>query len=77
MNRELLRVNEAADALSVSRWTIYRWIEDGKLQGTKIGTGTLRVLRDSVARLIDENRTDQWKPASMGWTQQPSSRNAP
>ena len=66
MGRELLRVNEAAAALSVSRWTIYRWIEDGKLQGTKIGTGSLRVLHESVARLIVENRTDQWKQASMG-----------
>jgi excisionase family DNA binding protein len=65
MGRELLRVNEAAEALSVSRWTVYRWIEEGKLQGTKIGRGSLRVLRASVAHLIEDNRTDQWKELPM------------
>ena len=39
MNKQLLRVGEAADVLAVSRWTIYRWVEDGRLEGTKIGRG--------------------------------------
>jgi len=43
MNKQLLRVGEAADALAVSRWTIYRWVEEGRLEGTKIGRGSLRV----------------------------------
>ncbi|MDA0737369.1 MAG: hypothetical protein O3A59_00215 [Nitrospirae bacterium] len=27
MEKHLLRVGEAAEALNVSRWTIYRWID--------------------------------------------------
>jgi excisionase family DNA binding protein len=37
MEMALLRVGEAAEFLSVSRWTIYRWLEEGKLEGTKLG----------------------------------------
>lgn len=56
MSKGLLRVNEAAAMLQVSRWTVYRWLGEGRLQGTKLGKGTLRILGASVARLIDENR---------------------
>lgn len=58
MSKSLLRVNEAAELLKVSRWTVYRWLADGRLQGTKLGKGTLRILRDSVTRLINDNRVD-------------------
>ncbi len=58
MNDQLLRVNEAAVVLNVSRWTVYRWVEEGKLSGTKIGKQTLRVIKNSVDKLISENRTD-------------------
>jgi excisionase family DNA binding protein len=58
MNNLLLRVNEAAVVLNVSRWTVYRWVEEGKLKGTKIGKQSLPVIRNSVDKLISENRTD-------------------
>ncbi|THJ22490.1 MAG: helix-turn-helix domain-containing protein [Nitrospira sp. CG24E] len=58
MNKSLLRVNEAAAVLNVSRWTVYRWVEEGKLSGTKIGKQSLRVIGSSVDKLICENRTD-------------------
>ncbi|NOT21723.1 MAG: helix-turn-helix domain-containing protein [Nitrospiraceae bacterium] len=58
MNKSLLRVNEAAAVLNVSRWTVYRWVEEGKLNGTKIGKQSLRVIGNSVDKLISENRTD-------------------
>lgn len=64
MEKHLLRVGEAAEFLSVSRWTVYRWIDEGRLQGTKIGRGSLRVLRESVTQLIEQNRTDQWEQAN-------------
>ena len=58
MNKQLLRIHEAAVVLNVSRWTVYRWVEEGKLSATKIGKQTLRVIGDSVDKLISENRTD-------------------
>ncbi len=58
MNKQLLRVNEAAAVLNVSRWTVYRWVEEGKLSGTKIGKQSLRVIRNSVDKLISENLTN-------------------
>jgi excisionase family DNA binding protein len=58
MEKILLRVGEAADLLSVSRWTIYRWVEEGRLRGTKIGKGSVRIFRDSITSLIEVNQTD-------------------
>lgn len=55
MNKTLLRVGEAADLLSVSRWTIYRWVEEGRLRGAKIGKGSLRIFRESIVSLIEKN----------------------
>lgn len=54
----LLRVGEAAALLSVSRWTIYRWMEEGRLRGTKIGKGSVRIFRDSIMGLIKANQSD-------------------
>lgn len=61
MTKQLLRVGEAADALAVSRWTIYRWVEEGRLEGTKIGRGSLRVFRASLDRLVQNNKTQELK----------------
>ncbi len=61
MDKVLMRVDEAAAFLSVSRWTIYRWMEAGKLEGTKIGWGSVRVFKSSLDRLIECNRNDVCK----------------
>ena len=58
MSKQLLRVNKAAAVLNVSRWTVYRWVEEGKLNATKIGKQSLRVMGNSVDKLISEHRTD-------------------
>jgi excisionase family DNA binding protein len=58
MEKTLLRVGEAADLLSVSRWTIYRWVEEGRLRGTKIGKGSVRICRESITSLIETNQID-------------------
>lgn len=58
MNKALLRVEEAASALAVSRWTIYRWVEQGRLEGTKIGRGSLRVFSRSVEKLVEQNKIE-------------------
>ena len=69
----LLRIQEAATLLNVSKWTIYRWIEEGRLQATKIGRGSLRVFRASLNRLagemeiqIQSTRTSARKAAGRG-----------
>lgn len=54
--KRLLRVDEAAKILNVSRWTIYRWLEAGKLAGTKIGAGSVRIFSASVTALIEGHR---------------------
>ena len=68
MNKELLRVGEAAQALNVSRWTIYRWVDEGRLKATKIGKGSLRIFRESVNTLVEDNRKDYWEPILTGTT---------
>lgn len=60
MKTQLLRVGEAAKRLNVSRWTIYRWVEEDRLKATKIGKGSLRIFQDSIDALIQQNRKDQW-----------------
>ena len=62
MDHQLLRVGEAAQALNVSRWTIYRWVDEGRLKATKIGKGSLRIFRESVNSLVQDNRKDYWEP---------------
>jgi excisionase family DNA binding protein len=54
----LLRIQETAKLLKVSKWTIYRWIEEGRLRATKIGRGSLRVFQASVSGLVEEARID-------------------
>ena len=59
MEGPLLRVHDAARLLQVSKWTIYRWIEEGRLRAAKIGRGSLRIFRVSLNGLIEDQRTDQ------------------
>ncbi|MBX3335522.1 MAG: helix-turn-helix domain-containing protein [Nitrospira sp.] len=54
----LLRIQETAKLLRVSKWTIYRWVDEGRLRGTKIGRGSLRVFRASVEELIEKTRIE-------------------
>mgnify|MGYP006386570905 FL=1 len=58
VEQPLLRVKEAAQLLQVSKLTIYRWIDEGRLNATKIGGGSLRIFRVSVTALVEGNRTD-------------------
>ena len=60
MEKLLLRVAEAASLINVSRWTIYRWIEEGRLEATKLGKGSLRVFSASLVSLVEKNRTERY-----------------
>lgn len=64
LEKTLLRVGEAAEMLAVSRWTIYRWVEEGRLRGTKIGKGSLRIFRESIVALIENNENDIAGPST-------------
>ena len=50
---ELIKVSEAAKRLGVSRRTVYRWIEAGRLRscGLRLPSGRLRI---DWALLVDE-----------------------
>lgn len=63
--KRLLRVDEAARLLSVSRWTVYRWVEAGQLGGTRIGAGSLRIFSDTVAALINHHCVGASVPAEV------------
>ena len=54
--KELLRPDEAAQLLNVSRWTIYRWVKQGQIEATKIGRGSLRIFRHSLEKVINDKR---------------------
>ncbi|HXX76483.1 MAG TPA: helix-turn-helix domain-containing protein [Nitrospiraceae bacterium] len=59
MEKALVRVDEAAAFLSVSRWTIYRWVDEGRLRATKIGKGSLRIFHESIVGLVYESQVDR------------------
>lgn len=65
-HKRLLRVGEAARILNVSRWTVYRWVEAGRLGGTRLGAGSLRILSDTVAALINLHYVGVTIPSSVG-----------
>jgi excisionase family DNA binding protein len=53
--KRLRRVDEAARILNVSRWTVYRWVEAGRLGGTRLGAGSLRIFSHTVTALIEHH----------------------
>jgi excisionase family DNA binding protein len=59
MELVLLRVQETAKLLKVSKWTIYRWIEEGRLTAVKLGPGSLRVVRTSVDELLGKSEVQE------------------
>jgi excisionase family DNA binding protein len=59
MDKLLLRVEEAAAMVGVSRWTIYRWVEEGRLEATKLGRSTLRIFRTSLLAMVEQSRTQE------------------
>ena len=52
----LLTLEEAAQQLKTSTWTVRRWIREGKLRGVRIG-GTYRVDPADLAEFIRKGKT--------------------
>lgn len=49
-DKELLRPDEVAKYFSVTRKTVYFWIETGKLEAFKI-VNVLRIPRDAISKI--------------------------
>jgi excisionase family DNA binding protein len=52
----LYRVQEAAEILCCSKWTIYKWLSEGKLQRTCIGGGRVVVRESEIQRLLQDGQ---------------------
>ncbi len=52
---------EVAQALKVSRLTIYRWIEEGKQRVIRLASGTIRVPDEELARILEVKEVKEGK----------------
>ncbi|WP_313453168.1 helix-turn-helix domain-containing protein [Brevundimonas sp.] len=52
-NKLAYGIEEAAQAISVGKSTIWRWIHDGRVKTIKLGGRTL-IRREELMRLLDE-----------------------
>ena len=61
----LYSVDEAADLLCLSHWTIWGWLKSGKLRGAKVGGR--RVIRESELQrvIIDDPRPAESKKGRL------------
>ena len=53
MEHQWYTVNEIAERLKVSRWTVSRWIKAGTLPAVQLGS-TWRVRDDDLDRFLEE-----------------------
>ena len=60
---DLITASQAARMAGVSPSTIYRWFDQRYIEGRQYPTGTIRIKRESVIRLIDESTP---RPRSPG-----------
>jgi excisionase family DNA binding protein len=51
-DKQLFRPDEVADIFSVSKRTVYTWLDNGTLTGVKIAGTTVRVDRESIEGVI-------------------------
>ena len=49
--KRMLRLVEVEQRLGVSRWCIYDWIQEGKVDAIKLPTGHYRIPEEVVERL--------------------------
>ena len=50
----ILTINEAADLIKVSKWTIYRMVEHRQIPFVKLPSGTLRFRSESLEAWISK-----------------------
>lgn len=49
--RTMLKLADLERELDVSRWTLYDWLKNGKIQGIRLPCGHYRVPREEVEKL--------------------------
>ena len=49
----LLSPQQFADCLSISRWTVYAWLQEGRIRSVKIGR-LVRIPESEVDRTVQE-----------------------
>ena len=59
MEALLLRVNEAATLLGISRSAIYRLIDKGEIPALYVGERSIRIKRADVVAYIEKNETNK------------------
>jgi excisionase family DNA binding protein len=64
MERLVFDVKEAARALSISPWTIRRYITDGKLKAVRIGRRVL-VQPAELQKLVEAGRKPRVRPRAL------------
>jgi len=52
-NQQFLSPQEFADRLSISRWTIYGWLQEGRIRSVKIGR-LVRIPESEVERIVQK-----------------------
>jgi excisionase family DNA binding protein len=59
VHEEYFTLEEVAERLKVSRRTVNRWVEDGKLVAVKFapGQGRIRIAESDLKEFIDQHRT--------------------
>ncbi|MCL6620465.1 MAG: helix-turn-helix domain-containing protein [Syntrophobacterales bacterium] len=50
--KRFFRPDEVAEILCLSRRTVYRMIKDGRLPGTRFGSGPWRIARENILALL-------------------------
>ena len=49
----LLSPQQFADRLSISRWTVYAWIQEGRIKSIKLGR-LVRIPESELERIVQE-----------------------
>lgn len=52
--KELVTISEATKIAHVSRRSIYNWIQNNRIDYTRVASGSIRIVKDSLFKLNDE-----------------------
>jgi len=57
--KELITIAHACHLAGVSRRTIYNWIKGNKVDYTRVASGNIRIVRDSLFKLNDVTSSER------------------